>query len=139
MQYSSRSFLKWFRLTSFEPCKLSLGCLQEHSRPCSQCSLCSSTFSSSPKLEKTYSFKGHLHSPPTHTDKGRSPCIARRPPNGITAPSTAHHLLDAGVQGSGCEVDNTGNRKNSLPEIISEPDSKAFRVRWEKIKYCLSN
>ncbi|KAK7112283.1 hypothetical protein V1264_011757 [Littorina saxatilis] len=114
--------------------------LQERSRPCSRCSQCSSTMSNSPKLEKTYSFKGYLHSPPEARNNRRSPRVPRRPPNGLTTQAVVHCLSDANFQDSGCDISRNreegsggggggiGDRKNSLPEIISEPDGKVLRV-----------
>lgn len=104
--------------------------LQERSRPCSRCSQCSSTISNSPQLEKTYSFKSYLHSPPeARNNHRRSPRVPRRPPNGLTTQAIVHCVSDASFQDSGCDVGRTqANRKNSLPEIISEPDVQVLRV-----------
>ena len=87
--------------------------------------------SNSPKLEKTYSFKGYLHSPPELRNNRRSPRVPRRPPpNGLTTQAIVHCLSDTNFQDSGCDISrNHAGRKNSLPEIISEPDGKVLKVR----------
>ncbi|KAL8596733.1 hypothetical protein ACOMHN_046350 [Nucella lapillus] len=110
--------------------------LQERSRPCSRCSQCSSTMSNSPQLEKTYSFRSYLHSPPDArgTNHRRSPRVSRRPPNGLTTQAIVQSVSDASFQDSGCEAGRTplggqAVRKNSLPEIISEPGGQVLRVR----------
>ncbi|KAK7507882.1 hypothetical protein BaRGS_00000847 [Batillaria attramentaria] len=103
--------------------------MQERSRPCSRCSQCSSTVSNSPKFEKTYSFKGHLHSPPDHhRSSRRSPRAPRRPPNGLTSQALVHCVSDASTHDSGFDLSRGAARKNSLPEIISEPDRRVMRV-----------
>lgn len=103
--------------------------MQERSRPCSRCSQCSSTVSNSPKFEKTCSFKGHLHSPPDHHHSSRrSPRTTRRPPNGLTSQAIVHCVSDTSAHDSGFDLSRGVTRKNSLPEIISEPDGKVMRV-----------
>lgn len=102
--------------------------VQERSRPCSRCSQCSSTLSNSPKLEKNHSFKSHLHSTPSYHDNHRSPRTTRRPPNGVTTQAVVHCLSETSGHDTNCDGSRGLGRKNSLPEIISEPDDMVLRV-----------
>ncbi|XP_048237928.1 uncharacterized protein LOC124150358 isoform X2 [Haliotis rufescens] len=105
------------------------GHTQERSRPCSRCSQCSSTLSNSPKLEQTYSFKGHLHSPSTHRESRRrgSPRVGHRPVNGILTQALIHSPPE-GVATDSSDSNVASDRKNSLPEIISEPDDGIKKI-----------
>ncbi|XP_046565215.1 uncharacterized protein LOC124273916 [Haliotis rubra] len=105
------------------------GHTQERSRPCSRCSQCSSTLSNSPKLEQTYSFKGHLHSPSTHRESRRrgSPRVGHRPVNGIMTQALIHSPPE-GVATDSSDSNIPSDRKNSLPEIISEPEDGIKKI-----------
>ncbi|XP_059174741.1 uncharacterized protein LOC131954912 [Physella acuta] len=111
--------------------------LHERSRPCSRCSQCSSNVSNSPKLESTYSFKSYLPSPALSRDAFRrtSPRLARQPPKppmgGVQQLHTAHTSPDISVSGPAGRPDlpaRTQGRKNSLPEMTSEPNVEIKRI-----------
>ncbi|CAL1526600.1 unnamed protein product, partial [Lymnaea stagnalis] len=116
-------------------------CLQERSRPCSRCSQCSSNVSNSPKLESTYSFKSYLPSPSLSREALRrtSPRLARQPPK-LPFNGSQQHILTAQacqeVAVSPCvqtarqdpEPGRMEGRKNSLPEMTSEPSVEIKRI-----------
>ena len=102
---------------------------QDRSRPCSRCSQCSSLVSNSPKSEKTFTFKGHLNSSYNEgqgqRSPHRSPNMVHGRVNGIMTKALVHHPL--GVDPG----ENSGeDRKNSLPEIISDPDGCVKKIRF---------
>ncbi|XP_050388591.1 uncharacterized protein LOC126807804 isoform X2 [Patella vulgata] len=110
--------------------------IQDRSRPCSRCSQCSSTISYSPKFEKTYSFKGtgHLNSPSLYRDsrrRGSSRSRTQQQQNGITTTTTeaiVHGLPLNYVATDSNDSLPPVSRKNSLPEIISQPDGHIKRI-----------
>lgn len=111
------------------------------SRPCSRSSQCSSTISNSPKLDSSYGFKNYLPSPGVSADGLRrtSPRLPRQhqakflvngaQPSHQTQSSSITH----GDQGSHKNDHHSsqrseGSRKNSLPEMTSEPSLEVKRV-----------
>ncbi|XP_005097528.2 uncharacterized protein LOC101853550 [Aplysia californica] len=109
--------------------------LQERSRPCSRCSQCSSTVSNSPKLDSQYNLKSFLPSPAVSRDALRrtSPRLSRQPPKlpvGGSVSSTNDVAVSTCSQTSKntCEHVHLDRRKNSLPEMTSEPDVEVKRI-----------
>ncbi|GFR63002.1 CAP-Gly domain-containing linker protein 2 [Elysia marginata] len=110
------------------------------SRPCSRSSQCSSTVSNSPKLDSNYSFKGYLPSPGVSADGLRrtSPRLPRQHHpkflvNGQHTHSSSHSHSEQASQKSDLSSASAtqrsdGNRKNSLPEMTSEPSLEVKRV-----------
>ncbi|GFO32443.1 hypothetical protein PoB_005894800 [Plakobranchus ocellatus] len=109
------------------------------SRPCSRSSQCSSTMSNSPRLESTHNFKSYLSSPSVSGDGLRrtSPRLPRQHPkfvvngscNVSAAPSNtfsdeASHKNETTTLAKRAD----GSRKNSLPEMTSEPSLEVKRV-----------
>ncbi|KAK0041870.1 bromodomain-containing protein [Biomphalaria pfeifferi] len=118
-----------------------ISCLQERSRPCSRCSQCSSNVSNSPKLECTYSFKNYLPSPALSREALRraSPRLPRQHHKLPLSLSQTHVCSLHASQDfhSGQEVQpgkqttepiRRGGRKNSLPEMTSEPSEEVKRI-----------
>ncbi|XP_041374259.1 uncharacterized protein LOC121387303 [Gigantopelta aegis] len=107
--------------------------IQDRSRPCSRCSQCSSLVSNSPKFEKTFTFKGHLNSGSSHNEgqgqrsPHRSPNMVHGQMNGILTKALIHHTHGADALDNG--QTSVKQRKNSLPEIISEPDGRLKKIR----------
>ncbi|XP_064646296.1 uncharacterized protein LOC135499471 isoform X2 [Lineus longissimus] len=93
---------------------------KDGSRPCSRCSRCSSIVCSSPKPDKT----NHIVHP-TNSSIESLHISNVHPPNGITTRALVHHQSDESMNS---HVTLTRERKNSLPEMTSEPNKEVPKI-----------